>query len=207
MRRKLIEELRRKGIRDEAVLQVMEQLPRHYFLDKAFEERAYEDKPFPIGNEQTISQPYTVAFQTQLLEVRKRHKVLEIGTGSGYQAAILAMLGARVYTVERYEALYRQAKALLESLGLKNVRCFFRDGSKGLPEHAPFDRIIATAGAAEVPEALKQQLAIGGILVIPVGIEVQGMMRIVRTSETEYLEEDTGDFRFVPFLGGTEPER
>lgn len=207
MRRKLIEELRRKGIRDEAVLQVMEQLPRHYFLDKAFEERAYEDKPFPIGNEQTISQPYTVAFQTQLLEVRKRHKVLEIGTGSGYQAAILAMLGARVYTVERYEALYRQAKALLESLGLKNVRCFFRDGSKGLPEHAPFDRIIATAGAPEVPEALKQQLAIGGILVIPVGIEVQGMMRIVRTSETEYLEEDTGDFRFVPFLGGTEPER
>ena len=184
MRRKLIEELRRKGIRDEAVLQVMEQLPRHYFLDKAFEERAYEDKPFP-----------------------KRHKVLEIGTGSGYQAAILAMLGARVYTVERYEALYRQAKALLESLGLKNVRCFFRDGSKGLPEHAPFDRIIATAGAPEVPEALKQQLAIGGILVIPVGIEVQGMMRIVRTSETEYLEEDTGDFRFVPFLGGTEPER
>ena len=207
MRRKLIEDLRRKGIKDEALLQVMEQLPRHYFLDKAFEERAYEDKPFPIGNEQTISQPYTVAFQTELLEVRKRHKVLEIGTGSGYQAAILAMMGARVYTVERFEALYHNAKALLESLGLKNVRCYFRDGSKGLPEHAPFDRIIATAGAAEVPQALKAQLAIGGILVIPVGIEVQSMMRIVRTSETEFIEEDTGDFRFVPFLGGTEPVR
>ncbi len=206
MRKRLIEGLRRKGIRDEAVLTAMEVLPRHYFLDKAFEEHAYEDKPFPIGNEQTISQPYTVAFQTQLLEVRKRCKVLEIGTGSGYQAAVLAMMGARVYTVERYQALYHKAKALLEALGLKNVRCFYRDGSKGLPEHAPFDRIIATAGAAQVPEALKRQLAVGGILVIPIGRDVQSMMRIVRTSETEYIEEDTGDFRFVPFLEGTEPE-
>jgi protein-L-isoaspartate(D-aspartate) O-methyltransferase len=174
-------------------------------LDKAFEEHAYEDKPFPIGHEQTISQPYTVAFQTELLQVRKRDKVLEIGTGSGYQAAVLALMGARVFTVERYEALYGSAKELLETLGMKNVRCFFRDGSKGLPEFAPFDRIIATAGAAEVPQALKNQLAIGGILVIPVGAEVQDMRRIVRTSETEFIEEDTGSFRFVPFLGGTEP--
>ncbi len=206
MRRRLIEGLRRKGIRDEAVLEAMEALPRHYFLDKAFEEHAYEDKPFPIGNEQTISQPYTVAFQTQLLEVRKRCKVLEIGTGSGYQAAVLAMMGARVYTVERYEALYHRAKSLLEALGLKSVRCFFRDGSKGLPEHAPFDRIIATAGATDVPEALKKQLTIGGILVIPVGRDIQSMIRIVRTSETEFISEDMGDFRFVPFLEGTEPE-
>lgn len=205
MRRRLIEELRRKGIADERVLQAMEHLPRHYFLDKAFEEHAYEDKPFPIGHEQTISQPYTVAFQTELLRVRKRDKVLEIGTGSGYQAAVLALMGARVFTVERYEALYRSAKELLEALGMKNARCFFRDGSKGLPEFAPFDRIIATAGATEVPEALKNQLAIGGILVIPVGAEVQDMRRIVRRSETEFVEEDTGSFRFVPFLGGTEP--
>lgn len=206
MRRRLIEGLRRKGIQDQAVLQAMENLPRHFFLDKAFEEHAYEDKPFPIGNDQTISQPYTVAFQTQLLQVHKRSKVLEIGTGSGYQAAVLAAMGARVYTVERYEALYLKAKAILDALGLKNVRCFFRDGSKGLPEYAPFDRIIVTAGAEEVPEVLKQQLAIGGILVIPVGKEVQTMLRITRTAENTYLTEKEGDFRFVPFLEGTEPK-
>lgn len=204
MRRRLIEELRRKGIADEAVLGAMERLPRHFFLDKAFEEQAYEDKPFPIGNEQTISQPFTVAFQSQWLEVRPRLKVLEIGTGSGYQAAVLAMMGARVYTVERYEALYLKAQELLHALGLKNVRCFFRDGHKGLPEHAPFDRIIATAGALEVPDALRVQLAIGGLLVIPVGREVQRMLRVRRVSETEFVQEEEGDFRFVPFLGGTE---
>ncbi len=206
MRRRLIEGLRRKGIQDQAVLQAMENLPRHFFLDKAFEEHAYEDKPFPIGNDQTISQPYTVAFQTQLLQVHKRSKVLEIGTGSGYQAAVLAAMGARVYTVERYEALYLKAKATLDALGLKNVRCFFRDGSKGLPEYAPFERIIVTAGAEEVPEVLKHQLAIGGILVIPVGREVQTMLRITRTAENTYLTEKEGDFRFVPFLEGTEPK-
>ncbi len=204
MRRRLIEQLRRKGIRDEAVLSAMERLPRHFFLDKAFEEQAYEDNPFPIGNEQTISQPYTVAFQTEWLELRPRLKVLEIGTGSGYQAAVLAMMGARVYTVERYEALYVKAQELLHALGLKNVRCYFRDGNKGLPEHAPFDRIIATAGAVEVPEALRQQLAVGGMLVIPVGREVQRMLRVRRVSETEFVQEEQGDFKFVPFLGGTE---
>lgn len=207
MRRKLIDTLRRKGIRDERVLEAMEKLPRHFFLDKAFEERAYEDNPFPIGNEQTISQPYTVAFQTELLDVHKRMKVLEIGTGSGYQAAVIALMGGRVYTIERFEALYRKAKSLLEAIGLRNIRCFFRDGNKGLPEFAPFDRIIVTAGALEVPEALRQQLAIGGILVIPVGEDVQHMMCIRRLSDTEFITEDTGDFKFVPFLPGTEPDR
>jgi protein-L-isoaspartate(D-aspartate) O-methyltransferase len=207
MRRKLIETLRRKGIRDERVLEAMEKLPRHFFLDKAFEERAYEDNPFPIGNEQTISQPYTVAFQTELLDVQKRMKVLEIGTGSGYQAAVIALMGGRVYTIERFEALHRKAKSLLETIGLRNIRCFYRDGNKGLPEFAPFDRIIVTAGAVEVPDTLRQQLAIGGILVIPVGVEVQHMLRIRRISVSEFVTEDTGDFKFVPFLPGTEPGR
>jgi protein-L-isoaspartate(D-aspartate) O-methyltransferase len=207
MRRKLIDTLRRKGIRDERVLEAMEKLPRHFFLDKAFEERAYEDNPFPIGNEQTISQPYTVAFQTELLDVQKRMKVLEIGTGSGYQAAVIALMGGRVYTIERFEALHRKAKSLLETIGLRNIRCFYRDGNKGLPEFAPFDRIIVTAGALEVPDTLRQQLAIGGILVIPVGVEVQHMLRIRRISATEFVTEDTGDFKFVPFLPGTEPGR
>lgn len=206
MRKRLVESLRKKGIRDETVLYAMETVPRHYFLDKAFEEHAYEDKPFPIGHEQTISQPYTVAFQSEILKVQKRHKVLEIGTGSGYQAAILGRMGARVYTVERYEALFHKAKALLAQLHLSNVRCFYRDGSKGLPEFAPFDRILATAGAKEIPESLKQQLTIGGILVIPVGEDFQHMLRITRLSETEYNLEDLGDFRFVPFLEGVEPE-
>lgn len=206
MRKRLVESLRKKGIQDKGVLEAMEAIPRHFFLDKAFEEHAYDDKPFPIGHEQTISQPYTVAFQSELLQVHKRQKVLEIGTGSGYQAAVLSAMGARVYTVERYEALYHKAKALLHSLGIRNVRCFYRDGSKGLPEFAPFDRILATAGAIEVPEALKTQLAIGGILVIPVGEDYQRMLRITRVTESDYREEDMGDFRFVPFLEGTEPE-
>lgn len=206
MRRRLIEKLRKRGISDERVLHVMETLPRHFFLDRAFEEHAYEDKAFPIGSEQTISQPYTVAYQTSLLNVQKRDKILEIGTGSGYQAAILAMLGARVYTVERQETLYQRAKELLEKLEVGNVRCFFRDGSKGLPEYAPFDKILATAGAAEVPQPLLEQLKIGGMLVIPVGKTVQKMYRITRTSEQDYKEEIFDSFRFVPFLKGTEQE-
>ncbi|MCB0569737.1 MAG: protein-L-isoaspartate(D-aspartate) O-methyltransferase [Phaeodactylibacter sp.] len=206
MRRQLIGLLRKKGITDEKVLEAMETLPRHFFLDKAFEERAYEDKPFPIGNEQTISQPYTVAYQTALLRVQKRDKVLEVGTGSGYQAAVLALLGARVYTVERQEALYLRAKKLLKGLGLGNVRCYLRDGSKGLPEFAPFDRIIVTAGAKEVPEALLEQLATGGMLVIPVGDPVQRMHCITRVSDTEYQDEKLAAFRFVPFLKGLEKE-
>ncbi|MDX1940237.1 MAG: protein-L-isoaspartate(D-aspartate) O-methyltransferase [Saprospiraceae bacterium] len=202
MRRRLIEKLRERGIRDERVLAAMEALPRHFFLDKAFEEHAYEDKAFPIGSEQTISQPYTVAYQTSLLDVKKRDKILEIGTGSGYQAAILALMGARVYTVERQEALFHKTKTLLEALKVGNVRCFLRDGTKGLTEYAPFDKILVTAGAIGIPEALLQQLKLGGMLVIPVGEEVQKMYRITRISENEYKEEAFDDFRFVPFLEG-----
>jgi len=198
----MVDTLRQRGIKDETVLAAMGSVPRHYFLDKAFEEHAYEDKPFPIGNEQTISQPFTVAYQSALLDIKNREKVLEIGTGSGYQAAILAALGAKVYTVERQEALYLNAKNLLGDMGFHTVHCFFRDGSKGLKEHAPYHKIIVTAGAPVVPEPLKQQLAIGGILVIPVGEEVQKMLRIKRLSETEYQEDTLDSFRFVPFLEG-----
>ncbi len=202
MRRRLIEKLRERGISDDAVLAAMEALPRHFFLDKAFEEHAYEDKAFPIGSEQTISQPYTVAYQTSLLEVKKRDKILEIGTGSGYQAAILALLGARVYTVERQEALFKKTKILLDELQVGNIRCFLRDGSKGLPEYAPFDKILVTAGATEIPKALLEQLKIGGVLVIPVGEEVQKMYRITRIADTKFREEIFDNFRFVPFLEG-----
>jgi len=202
LRKKLVDQLRQRGIRDEAVLTAIGAVPRHFFLDKAFEEHAYEDKPFPIGNQQTISQPYTVAYQSALLEVKKRDRILEIGTGSGYQAAILGAMGARVFTVERQEALHLKSKELLEKLGFTNIRCFFRDGTKGLAEFAPYDKIIVTAGAPVVPQALKDQLATGGILVIPVGEDVQYMYRITRVSETEFREEMLDAFRFVPFLEG-----
>lgn len=207
MRRRLIADLRKKGITDEAVLQAMESLPRHFFLDKAFEEWAYEDKAFPIGHEQTISQPFTVAIQTQLLQVSPRDKVLEIGTGSGYQAAILALIGARVYTIERQEGLYHSAKALLEKINPGNIRCFYRDGYKGLPEFAPFDRILATAGADAIPEALLQQLRVGGIMVIPVGEKTQVMHVITREADGSFKDEEKGQFRFVPFLKGVNKKR
>ncbi len=202
MRRRLVETLRSKGIEDKRVLAAVEKIPRHFFLDKAFEEHAYEDKAFPIGNKQTISQPYTVAFQTQLLAIKKREKVLEIGTGSGYQAVILGALGARVYTVERQEDLFHKTKKLIRFFQMSNIRCYLRDGNNGLPEFAPFDKIIVTAGAAEIPEALRMQLKIGGIMVIPVGKKVQKMLRITRISENEWTEEERGAFRFVPFLSG-----
>ncbi|MDX1667329.1 MAG: protein-L-isoaspartate(D-aspartate) O-methyltransferase [Saprospiraceae bacterium] len=202
MRRQLVADLRKKGIADPEVLDAMGSLPRHFFLDAAFDEWAYRDKAFPIGNDQTISQPYTVAYQTELLEVEKRQKILEIGTGSGYQAAVLAMLGARVYTVERQEWLYRRARRLLQALDMQGVRCFFRDGKKGLPEHGPFDRILVTAAAEEIPKTLCDQLCIGGILVVPVGEEEQQMYRILRLSENEFHQEKKGKFRFVPFLPG-----
>ena len=199
-----MDNLRKKGIYDEQVLTAIGQLPRHFFLEEAFEEWAYEDKPFPIGCEQTISQPYTVAFQSQLLEVEKRQKVLEVGTGSGYQAAVLALLGARVFTIERHRPLYLQAQKMFRLLNLRGIRSYHRDGYLGLPELAPFDRILVTAGAPTVPLPLKEQLTIGGMLVIPVGEAHQRMLRIVRRSETEWEEEDHGDFRFVPFLPGVE---
>ena len=204
LRNKLVQSLRKKGIEDERILTVMNQIPRHYFLDRAFEEQAYKDKAFPIGCEQTISQPFTVAFQTQLLNIERRDKVLEIGTGSGYQAAVLASLGARVFTIERQETLYHKTRKLLNELGFRGIRMYFKDGYLGLPEFAPFDKILVTAGAPEVPQKLLKQLKIDGVLVIPVGTEVQQMLRITRVSETEFEEENWGNFRFVPFLSGVE---
>jgi protein-L-isoaspartate(D-aspartate) O-methyltransferase len=202
LRRKLVEAVRAKGITDAEVLRAIGDLPRHLFLDKAFEEWAYEDKPFPIGSEQTISQPYTVAYQTVLLQPQKRHKILEVGTGSGYQAAILTLLGARVYSVERQEALHKRAGAALSALGFSGIRLFFGDGYKGLPQHAPFDGILVTAGAPEVPSALLEQLKTGGRLVIPVGDRVQGMYRYTRLGIKEFQIEKFDDFRFVPLLKG-----
>ncbi|MBL7798925.1 MAG: protein-L-isoaspartate(D-aspartate) O-methyltransferase [Saprospiraceae bacterium] len=204
LRKRLVDALRRRGITDEAVLAAINAVPRHFFLDKAFEEHAYEDKPFPIGNEQTISQPYTVAYMTALLEVKRGDRILEIGTGSGYQAAILAAMGARVFTVERQEALYLHTKELLAQLGMTGVRSFFKDGTKGLPDYAPYNGIIVTAGAPVVPDALREQLAVGGLLVIPVGEDVQYMYRIERISQTEYREQMLDAFRFVPFLEGVQ---
>ncbi|PHN07213.1 protein-L-isoaspartate(D-aspartate) O-methyltransferase [Flavilitoribacter nigricans] len=202
LRRKLVESLRRKGIQDERVLSAMEVLPRHFFLDDAFAEWAYTDKPFQIGKGQTISQPFTVAYQTELLEVKKREKILEIGTGSGYQAAILAIMGARVFTVERHAQLHENAKKLLRHLKLGNIRCFHRDGFNGLPEFAPYAKILVTAGAAEVPQALLDQLEVGGMLVIPVGKKVQTMYRITRKGADDFQTEKFNTFRFVPFLKG-----
>jgi len=202
MRRRLIAQLRQKGIDDERVLLAMGTLPRHFFLERAFEEWAYEDKAFPIGNEQTISQPYTVAYMSSLLAVNKRDKVLEIGTGSGYQAAVLALMGARVFTIERQELLFQRARDLLRKLQPGNVRCFFRDGHRGLPEFAPFDKIIVTAGADRLPGVLLRQLKVGGIMAIPVGREDQRMYRITRRSATHFEEEVLGNFRFVPFQKG-----
>ena len=203
LRRQLIEELRAKGIKDEAVLDVMGNLPRHFFLEKAFEEWAYQDKAFPIGSEQTISQPYTVAYMTSLLGVKKHDKVLEIGTGSGYQAAVLSIMGARVFTVERQEDLHKKAKELLKMLGFTGLRCYFRDGSVGLPEFAPFDKIIVTAGAPSVPAALKEQLAVGGVIIIPVDENNgQRMHSITRINDIEFEDTPLEKFRFVPFLSG-----
>ena len=207
MRKQLIKTLRSKGISDEDVLEAMGKLPRHFFLDKAFEDWAYVDKAFPIGHDQTISQPYTVAFQTILLNLEKREKVLEVGTGSGYQAAILGLLGARVFTIERQEGLFHKTKALLNELKPGNIRCFLKDGYKGLPEFAPFDKILVTAGAPEIPEALVEQLKIGGLMVIPVGEEGQTMLRITKLDNKEIKTESFGAFRFVPMLKGINPSK
>ncbi len=203
LRRKLIENLRSKGIDNETVLAAMLELPRHFFLEKAFEEWAYADKAFPIGNEQTISQPYTVAYQTQLLEVKKGDKVLEIGTGSGYQAAVLSLLGAKVYSIERQENLYLKAKLRLKDLKLPHIHTFFADGNEGLPTFAPFDKILFTAGAEKFPNTLFKQLKTSGIMVIPIGDEQsQKMYQITKISDTEFDEKCFDEFAFVPFLSG-----
>ena len=202
LRRMLIESLRKKGIQNDRILDVMASIPRHFFMEKAFEEQAYQDIAFPIGYEQTISQPYTVALMTDLLQIEKRHKVLEIGTGSGYQAAILARLGARVYTIERQEDLFIRTQQLLSHLGYPQIRMYWRDGYKGLPEFAPFDRIIVTAGTPEYPELLAQQLKENGIMVVPIGKEEQKMHRITRQEGSTFRDEILVSCKFVPFLKG-----
>jgi protein-L-isoaspartate(D-aspartate) O-methyltransferase len=203
MRKKLIDQIRDKGISDERVLEAMNKIPRHYFLDGAFKSKAYEDNAFRIGSGQTISQPYTVAFQTMLLEVEQNHKVLEIGTGSGYQACILGELAGAVYTIERHKPLFEKAKKIIRYLGYKNIRTFFGDGYRGLPAFSPFDSILITAAAPGVPETLMAQLKTGGYMVVPVGKgEVQTMQRIKKISETEIESEDFGAFAFVPMLKG-----
>lgn len=205
MRRRLVEELARKGITDKAVLEVMNTIPRHFFLDNAFEEMAYQDKAFAIGEDQTISQPYTVAFQTQLLDVQKRDKILEIGTGSGYQASVLAMLGARVFTIERIKTLHLKAKNIFEILQLKGIRSYFKDGYKGLAAFSPFDKIIITAAAPEIPPRLIEQLKVGGYMVIPFGSQEEGqqMMRLTKLTEEGALKKEIfGNFKFVPMLKG-----
>lgn len=201
MRKKLVDVVRRKGIMDENVLSAINSIPRHLFMDSSFLEFAYEDKPFPIGSGQTISQPYTVAFQTELLNIKKGDKVLEVGTGSGYQACVLIELGARVYTIERQKNLYIKTKAFLSEIGYKPKLISYGDGYKGLPNYAPFDKIIVTAGAPYIPDALVEQLVPGGILVVPVGPDIQLMKRIIKIDENNFEEEDHGTFRFVPLLG------
>jgi protein-L-isoaspartate(D-aspartate) O-methyltransferase len=201
LRKQLVEGIRQKGIRDESVLAALEKIPRHYFMDSSFLEFAYQDKPFPIGSGQTISQPFTVAFQTELLQMKKGMKVLEIGTGSGYQASVLAEMGARVYSIERQRKLYQKTKEFMTRLGYP-VKLFLGDGYLGLPSFAPFDRIIITAAAPEIPQPLVDQLKPGGILVVPHGKDdIQHMLRIIKNADGTTKEESHGAFRFVPLLG------
>jgi len=200
-RKKLVEILKKKGIADERVLNVIGMVPRHFFFDETFWNQAYKDIAFPIGSGQTISQPYTVAYQTELLHIKTGDKVLEIGTGCGYQTCILLKLGAKVYTIERQEKLYERTRQVLPFMGYK-PNFFLGDGSKGIPEHAPYNKIIVTAGAPIIPDSLLKQLAIGGILVIPVGDErSQKMVTVLKTGEFDYEEHVLDTFRFVPLVG------
>lgn len=204
MRKKLVELVASKGISDKNVLRAIETIPRHFFMDNAFLRFAYDDKAFPIGAGQTISQPFTVAFQTQLLELKKGEKVLEIGTGSGYQCAVLCECGAKVYSVERQKLLYDKTKQMLPQMGYQ-PNLFYGDGYKGLPAFAPFDKIIVTCGATFIPEALIQQLKPGGRMVIPVGEgDVQTMTLIIKKPDGETVTETFGQFKFVPMLGERE---
>ena len=200
LRQKLVETIKSKGIKNENVLQAIGKIPRHLFMDSGFLDHAYQDKAFPIAANQTISQPYTVAFQTELLKIKKGNKILEIGTGSGYQAAVLCELGAKVYSVERQLELFKKTSKFLPKLGYMPKKLIFGDGYKGLPEEAPFDGIIVTAGAPFVPKPLLAQLKIGGKLVIPVGDDVQTMTLYIRKGAKEFEKHEFGDFRFVPLL-------
>lgn len=200
MRKNLAEIVAAKGVTDNKVLEAIKTIPRHLFLDSSFEDHAYQDKAFPIGADQTISQPYTVAFQTELLEVRPNAKILEIGTGSGYQTAVLMHLKAKVYTIERQLELFKTTRLFFNKMHYRPKKMIFGDGYKGLPEEAPFDGIIVTAGAPEVPRPLMAQLKVGGRLVIPVGTDEQIMTLFVRKSEKEFEKKEFGSFRFVPLL-------
>jgi protein-L-isoaspartate(D-aspartate) O-methyltransferase len=200
MRKKLVETLEKKGISNPGVVKAINKIPRHLFMDSGFLNHAYVDKAFPIGSDQTISQPYTVARQTELLNIKKGDKILEIGTGSGYQTAVLLEMGAVVYSIERQNELFKKTKLFLPKLGYRPKRLIFGDGYLGLKEEAPFDGIIVTAGAPFVPKPLLAQLKVGAKLVIPVGDEVQIMTVFTRNSTTEFEKETFGEFRFVPLL-------
>ncbi len=202
LRKQLIQELRNKGIQNEDVLNAMYQVPRHYFMDNAFLQFAYDDKAFPIGAGQTISQPYTVAFQTNLLDFKKGMKILEIGTGSGYQTAVLCEMGAKVFSIERQKTLHIKTKDLLEKLGYNTAKLFYGDGYKGQEAYAPFDRVLVTAGAPFIPEALKKQLKVGGKLIIPITKknEVQTMTELIKVNDHEFTSIEHGEFKFVPLL-------
>ena len=203
MRRSLVDELKNKGISDENVLNAINAVPRHVFLDSSFLNFAYQDKAFPIGSGQTISQPFTVAFQSSLLEIKKNMKVLEIGTGSGYQACVLAEMGAKVFSIERQRKLYTKTKAFLAEFPYR-IKMFLGDGNKGLPTYGPFDRIIITAAAPEIPQALVDQLKVGGMMVIPLceNETHQTMLRLIKQEDGSLKREEYGDFRFVPMLKG-----
>jgi len=200
MRKRLVETLKKKGITDKVVLQAINAVPRHLFMDSGFVDHAYVDKAFPIAADQTISQPYTVARQTELLEVKRGDKILEIGTGSGYQTAVLLEMGAVVYSIERQNELFKKTNRFLPKLGYRPKKLIFADGYAGLESEAPFDGIIVTAGAPFVPKPLLAQLKVGGKLVIPVGEHVQIMTVFTRTDDTEFEKEEYGEFRFVPLL-------
>jgi len=200
LRNQLVQTIVKKGIKSESVLAAIAKIPRHLFMDSALESHAYEDKAFPIAAEQTISQPYTVARQTELLQLSKQDKVLEIGTGSGYQTAVLIEMGAKVYSIERQNELYKKTKLFLSKLGYTPKYLSFGDGYKGLPDYAPFDAIVVTAGAPFVPKALLSQLKVGGRLVIPVGKELQTMTVFTRKGDKEFTKKEYGAFRFVPLL-------
>jgi len=200
LRNQLANVLKAKGIVDENVLHAIREIPRHLFIDSSFESHAYQDKAFPIAAEQTISQPYTVAFQSQALAIKKGDKVLEIGTGSGYQTAVLLLLKAEVFTIERQRELFKKTSRFLPKLNYNPKKFIFGDGYKGLPEQAPFDKIIVTAGAPYVPKPLLAQLKVGGMLLIPVGDKTQIMTQFIRKSATEFEKHELGDFAFVPML-------
>jgi protein-L-isoaspartate(D-aspartate) O-methyltransferase len=203
LRKKLVDLIKSKGITDERVLHAIERIPRHFFLDSAFDEVAYEDKAFPIAEKQTISQPYTVAYQTQLLEIKYFDKVLEIGTGSAYQACVLADMGAQVYTIERQKKLFEANKNFTFLKKYPNIKFFYGDGYEGLPTFAPFDKVLITAAAPDIPKKLVEQLKVGGLMVIPVGTgEVQVMKRFVKQQDGSLKEEVFDRFSFVPMLTG-----